>query len=85
MSVPYGSAELADSLDVSVLRHVPTIVVHGSDDPLFPVTHGEALAETLGARLVVLDGVGHQAPPPTTWAELIPAIAGHTREHANKA
>ena len=43
----------------------PTLVLHGTDDPLFPYGHGEALAaEIPGARLVPLEGVGHKVPPP---------------------
>lgn len=76
-------AERATSLDLSELREVPTLVIHGSADPLFPPAHGEALAEALGARLIVLDGVGHQAPPPATWVELVPTIAVHAREHSS--
>ncbi|GMA30133.1 alpha/beta hydrolase [Litorihabitans aurantiacus] len=78
-------AESATPLDLSALRGIPTLVVHGSADPLFPPAHGEALAEALDARLVVLDGVGHQAPPPATWTELVPAIADHARGAAGRA
>jgi len=57
----------------------PTLVIHGSVDPLFPVEHGKALAaEIPGARLLVLDGVGHQVPPRSTWDTVIPAILRHT-------
>jgi pimeloyl-ACP methyl ester carboxylesterase len=39
---------------------VPTLVVHGSADPMFPAEHGEALAEEIpGARLLRLEGAGH--------------------------
>jgi pimeloyl-ACP methyl ester carboxylesterase len=38
----------------------PTLVVHGSEDVLFPPAHGEALAGQIpGARLEVLPGMGH--------------------------
>lgn len=38
----------------------PTLVIHGSADPLFPPAHGEALAALVpGARLTVVDGMGH--------------------------
>jgi pimeloyl-ACP methyl ester carboxylesterase len=58
----------------------PTLVVHGTEDPLFPFAHAEALAaEIPGARLLPLAGVGHGAPPPATWDELVPAILGLTR------
>jgi pimeloyl-ACP methyl ester carboxylesterase len=39
---------------------VPTLVVHGTADPMFPIEHGEALAEEIpAARLMPLDGAGH--------------------------
>jgi pimeloyl-ACP methyl ester carboxylesterase len=57
---------------------VPTLVVHGTEDPLFP-DHGRALAvEIPGARLLMLDGVGHQAPPPESWDVLLPELVRHT-------
>ena len=43
---------------------VPTLVLHGTADPLLPYPHGEALAREIpGARLVPLEGMGHQHPP----------------------
>lgn len=57
----------------------PTLVIHGTADPLFPVAHGEALARSIpGARLLTLDGVGHEAPPPSTWDQVVPALLEHT-------
>ena len=54
---------------------VPTLVVHGTDDPLFPVEHGRALAAAVpGARLVELAGVGHQQPPPHHWDVVVRAM-----------
>ena len=59
----------------------PTLVVHGTEDPLFPHAHGEALAAAIsGARLVSLEGVGHEVPPPQTWEVVAPAILEHTEE-----
>jgi pimeloyl-ACP methyl ester carboxylesterase len=58
---------------------VPTLVLHGSADPLFPLPHGEALAAAIpGATLHVLDGVGHETPPPRTWDVVVPVLARHT-------
>jgi pimeloyl-ACP methyl ester carboxylesterase len=38
----------------------PTLVIHGSADPMFPLEHGEALAaEIPGATLLPLVGAGH--------------------------
>jgi pimeloyl-ACP methyl ester carboxylesterase len=39
---------------------VPTLVIHGTEDPMFPVEHGEALAREIpGARMLTLEGAGH--------------------------
>jgi pimeloyl-ACP methyl ester carboxylesterase len=38
----------------------PTLIIHGTADPMFPIEHGEALAEEIpGARLLPLEGAGH--------------------------
>lgn len=58
---------------------VPTLVLHGTNDPLFPIGHGEALAREIpGARLVPLRGVGHEVPPPPLWGVVVGAIVEHT-------
>ena len=42
----------------------PTLVIHGTADPLFPYGHAEALAREIPrAELLPLEGVGHQMPP----------------------
>ena len=57
----------------------PTLVLHGTLDPLFGMQHAEALAREIpGARLVRLDGVGHEFPPPAVWAQVIDEILAHT-------
>jgi SAM-dependent methyltransferase len=57
----------------------PTLVIHGTEDPLFPYGHAEALAREIPtARLLPLKGVGHQMPPPAAWDVVIPAILRHT-------
>jgi pimeloyl-ACP methyl ester carboxylesterase len=56
----------------------PTLVVHGTADPLFPVEHGEALAAAIpGARLLLLDGAGHGVEP-ADFETVAAAIAEHT-------
>jgi pimeloyl-ACP methyl ester carboxylesterase len=58
---------------------VPTLVLHGTADPLFPLPHGEALRDAIpGARLVVLEGGGHQQPPPAMWELVVGELATHT-------
>ncbi|MHA6630595.1 alpha/beta fold hydrolase [Pseudonocardia sichuanensis] len=57
----------------------PTLVLHGTTDPLLPLGHGEALAREIpGARLVVLEGAGHEIPPPPLWDLAISSILEHT-------
>ncbi|GKQ40650.1 alpha/beta fold hydrolase [Streptomyces sp. A012304] len=42
---------------------VPTLVLHGSEDPMFPPAHAEATAAAIpGARLVMIEGMGHTLP-----------------------
>ena len=42
---------------------VPTVVVHGTEDPLIPVRNGMRIAQLVpGARYVELPGVGHLVP-----------------------
>jgi pimeloyl-ACP methyl ester carboxylesterase len=63
---------------------VPALVVHGTNDPLFPLPHGEALAAAIpGARLLVVEGMGHQVPPAQTWPEVVPALLEHTSDQAH--
>lgn len=42
----------------------PTVVLHGADDPLVPLTGGQDTAANIpGAELVVIPGMGHDFPP----------------------
>jgi pimeloyl-ACP methyl ester carboxylesterase len=53
---------------------VPTLVIHGSDDPLVPVTCGVDTAESIpGAKLVVIEGMGHDLPC-QAWPRIVGAI-----------
>jgi pimeloyl-ACP methyl ester carboxylesterase len=58
----------------------PTLVIHGTDDPLFPIGHGEALAREIpGATLLPVPKVGHEFPPEPVWGVVVDAILRHTR------
>jgi pimeloyl-ACP methyl ester carboxylesterase len=66
----------------------PTLVLHGTEDPLFPFAHAQALADEIpDARLVPLEGMGHQMPPPPLWDQVVAAILEHTsaRGHETRA
>ena len=54
---------------------VPTVVIHGKDDPLIPPMAGEATARAIpGAELVLVERMGHELPE-VVWPEVIEAIA----------
>ncbi|MDR5782352.1 alpha/beta hydrolase [Caballeronia sp. LZ065] len=44
--------------------HVPVLLIHGSDDPIFPLEHAQWAASVIpGARLHVVDAMGHALDP----------------------
>ncbi|RBP05683.1 pimeloyl-ACP methyl ester carboxylesterase [Roseiarcus fermentans] len=64
---------------VALLAHVraPTLVLHGSEDPLVPLVGGEMTAAAIpGARLRIVPGMGHFLPEALVPL-LIEEIAGH--------
>jgi pimeloyl-ACP methyl ester carboxylesterase len=65
----------------------PTLVIHGTADPMFPPAHGQALAKEIpGATLLPLDRAGHGVDR-ADWGTIVRAIVRHTtpaaraREH----
>ena len=58
---------------------IPTLVIHGKEDPLVPVEGGMDTAVSIpNAKLLLIDGLGH-ALPPETWPDVVAAIANHAR------
>ena len=56
----------------------PTLVIHGTADPMFPLAHGQALASEIpGARLLRLEGAGHGVER-ADWNAIAEAVATHT-------
>ncbi len=56
----------------------PTLVIHGTADPMFPLAHGEALADEIrGATRLVLEGGGHGIHR-ADWETIADAILHHT-------
>jgi pimeloyl-ACP methyl ester carboxylesterase len=56
----------------------PTLVVHGEEDPVFPLGHALALEREIpGAELLVLEQTGHELPM-AVWDVVVPAILRHT-------
>ncbi|MCC3762689.1 alpha/beta fold hydrolase [Glycomyces sp. TRM65418] len=59
----------------------PTLVLHGTEDPMFPFGHGEALASEIpGARLIAMERTGHEIVPPPLWDDVVAALLAHTAE-----
>jgi pimeloyl-ACP methyl ester carboxylesterase len=55
----------------------PTLVIHGTADPMFPLPHGQALAaEIPGARLLRIEGAGHGIER-ADWDTITQAITRH--------
>lgn len=55
---------------------VPTLVIHGADDPLVPLAGGEDTAAAIpGAELLVIPGMGHDLPVALV-EQIADAVAG---------
>jgi pimeloyl-ACP methyl ester carboxylesterase len=56
----------------------PTLVIHGTADPMFPLEHGQALAEEIPeAALLILDRAGHGVDR-ADWETIADAVLAHT-------
>ncbi|MFZ0666531.1 MAG: alpha/beta hydrolase [Acidimicrobiales bacterium] len=54
--------------------NVPTLVIHGEDDPLVRLSGGRATAAAVrGCRLLTFPGMGHDLPP-ELWDQFVEAI-----------
>lgn len=66
-----GESYLLRTADI----HVPTLVIHGTEDPIIPYPHGQHLANRIpGAVLLTLEGAGHELHA-GDWDVVIEAIA----------
>jgi pimeloyl-ACP methyl ester carboxylesterase len=55
-----------------------TVVVHGTEDPLFPFEHGVALAREIpGAQLVPMEQTGHELPG-RVWDVVLAAVIANS-------
>ena len=74
-------AIVADHTRADALRGItaPTLVLHGRADPLVPFACGEDTARRIpGAKLVGIDGMGHDLPPGVV-NHLLPLLIPHFR------
>ncbi len=80
-------ALLAEAPRTELLHRLqaPTLVVHGTADPLLPVMHGVHLAAQVpGAQLRLIPGLAHRFQP--AFAEpLLAAVLPHLRAHTQPA
>lgn len=61
---------------------IPTVVIHGADDPLVTLSGGEATAKAIpNAKLVVIPGMGHSLPQ-GAWGDVVSAIVENTKRAA---
>jgi pimeloyl-ACP methyl ester carboxylesterase len=59
----HAVVEVEDRFDELPLITAHSMVVHGTADPVYPVAHGQALAEQLEhASLHLIEGLGHELP-----------------------
>jgi pimeloyl-ACP methyl ester carboxylesterase len=58
---------------------IPTLVIHGTDDPLVPPEAGRQTANAIpGAELLLIEGMGHDIPHGGPWPQIVEALAAHT-------
>ena len=74
-----AAAAAGDLRERSARIVAPTVVVHGSVDPLFPLAHGKELAATIpGAELRIVAGMDHE-PRPEDLELIVEAIVAAAR------
>ena len=74
-------AVIAEGSRVERLQRIaaPTLVIHGTEDPLVPVEGGkDTAAHIRGAELMLVQGMGHDFPAPLI-GKIVTAIAAHCR------
>jgi pimeloyl-ACP methyl ester carboxylesterase len=80
------AAILASGDRTERLRHVgvPTVVIHGTNDPLVPFRGGQATARAIpGSRLVAIPGMGHDLPR-QVWPRVVDAVVANTERAAQQ-
>jgi pimeloyl-ACP methyl ester carboxylesterase len=79
------AALFANRYDERAIKSItaPTLVIHGSADPLIPLRHAYYTAKILpDATLLIIEGMGHEFPP-EVWPQVIDAIVQHTTQGAS--
>jgi len=63
---------------------VPTLVIHGSKDPMFPLSAGRKIAELTHGTWLPIAGMGHDMPAPL-WPTIVAAVARHAERADSRA
>ncbi len=75
-AVHAGASRAAALRDI----RVPTLVLHGAEDPHLPVENAHRTADAIpGSRLVVIPDLAHDLPD-QKWDQVIDLIVGHARQ-----
>lgn len=57
---------------------VPTLIIHGDEDPLVPIEAGKDTANAIpSSRLIIIKGMGHDLPHKGAWPQIMDAVADH--------
>lgn len=84
LSLARAFATRKDQRETATRFRGPAVVVHGTADPVFPVSVGEELAARLRAPLVLITGSGH-APPLESPSQFARALDGFLQRHFGEA
>jgi pimeloyl-ACP methyl ester carboxylesterase len=72
-----ANATAPDRTEALRAVRIPTVVIHGEDDPLVNVSGGRAVAAAVpGAELTVIPGMGHDLPE-FAWERIVGAIVAN--------
>ena len=59
---------------------IPTLVIHGTDDPLVPIACGRDTARAIPeSAFLSIEGMGHDLPHGGAWPQVMEAIIKHTQ------
>lgn len=60
---------------------IPSLALHGEVDALLPWEHGQDTAKAIpGAKLIIINGLGHGTAYPGLWNDIAAAMDAHMRD-----
>jgi pimeloyl-ACP methyl ester carboxylesterase len=80
------AAVVAASDRTERLTHLdlPTVVIHGTGDPLVTPSGGEATAKAIpDSELIMIEGMGHELPP-GAWPTVVEAVVGNAAKAGSR-